>query len=567
MSNFSFSFYLNAYSDNNPSNAPSMNNFKWIRNINSLPVNNPTSVAFQLAPGEARTLFSGMRTLSQDNTTQYSIALKPFTSNTYVLSAVAGTLPNFRTPRVVGSDATTQVNVTTNGPVATFTSVSPTFASFAGQVPGMISPVVITAVNSGTVGNSVVLTGDGSSTISALISTWNTSNPSNTIALTTGNGAQIPNSTGVAASYTGTISGTATPVTITANSVGIGGNSVLLVGDGTSDIAALIAAWNTANPSNMITLSSGDGTQVPSAGTFAHYTGVPTGTTSSVTITANVAGTNGNSVLLVGDGTSDIDTLIANWNINNSSNTVSLTSGSGTQVPSALAVITLGSGTNPATAALSGGVASNTIALSGGSAPTAFNLISGGVQVGDYVRIGNDLNSSLNVFSQNNWGEFQIIALTATSFSINNGIAVTEGPITLGSDFANQISIYSALSVQIGDTLEITGGFSPVTQGSYSITDVAANFLEFYSTNVLPQESNILTEAIAIYSLAKKFIYLEADQECAITINGLAAGSIKPFIIGTSTCPGVFVRTDTIFSIALVNSSLTTANLFLATVE
>lgn len=404
MSNFSFSFYLNAYSDSNASNAPSRNNFKWMRNINGLPVSNPTSVAFELAPGESRTLFSGTRTLSQDGTTEYSISLKPFTSNTYILSWVGGTAPNFRTPRTVGSDATTEVNVALNGPVATFTSVPLTFASFNGQVAGMTTNILITAVTGGT-----------------------------------------------------------------------GGNSVVLTGDGTSSITTLIAAWNTANPSNTIALTYGDGTQIPSSGA--------------------------------------------------------------------------------------------TITLTGGSAPTQFNLISGGVQVGDYVRIGDEFNSSLNVFSQNNWGEFQIIALTATSFSINNGIAVAEGPITLGSDFANQIQIYSAQGVQIGDTLEITGGFSPVTQGSYSITDVAAEFLEFYSTNILPQESDILTDDIAVYSLAKRFIYLEADQLTALTINGVAAGSVKPFIIGTSVCPGVFVRTDTIFSISVLNNSLNTANLFLATVE
>ena len=568
MSNFSLSFYLNAYSDGNPSNAPSMNNFKWLRTLNSIPANNPTSVAFQLAPGESRTLFSGSRTLTQDGTTDYSIQLKPLTTNTYVLSSSSGTAPNFRTPRTVGANATTEVDVTINGPVATFTSVTPSYAQFCGLVPGMLSSVTITANVAGTNGNSVLLVGNGSSTITQLIAAWNTANPSNTVTLTTGNGAQIPDGTGTYASFNGTLTGTSSAVTITANTIGTSGNSVVLTGNGSSSISALIAAWNSANPLNTVTLTSGDGTQVPSAGTAASYTGTPIGPTPSIiTLTAHIPGLSGDSIILVGDGLSSVDTLVANWNISNPLNTVVLTSGIGTQVPNFGVLMALINGANPATADLSGGIAANILTLSGGSNGAPFNLISGGVVVGDYVRIGDELNSSLNVFSQANWGEYQIIAVTPTSFSVENLSGVAEGPITLGADFANQIQIYSAAGVQVGDTLVISGGFSLVTQGSYQITAVGAEFLEFYSTNVLPQQADVLTEDIAIYFMAKRFVYLESDQVCALTVNGSPSDTIQPFIILNCTQPGLFVRTSTVFSMAIVNNSATTANLFLATIE
>ncbi len=565
MSNFSCNFYLNAYSDNNPSNQPSMNNFRWNRNINSVPAQNPTSLAFQLAPGESRLLFSGMRTLAQDSTTQYSLSLQPLTSNTYVLSAVAGTLPNFRTPRTTGASATTQVNVTLNGPVATFTSIAGIAASFTGQIPGMILPVTITANTFGTIGNSVVLPGDGTSSINTLISVWNTANPSNTVTLTAGNGTQVPDA-GTYASFTGTILGTSTPVTITSNVLGTIGSTVFLVGDGTSSISTLIATWNTDNPSNTITLTSGDGTQIPAGGVKAHYTGIPAGLSTSITLTASNSGVNGNDITLIGDGTSSVDTLIANWNIMNPSNTMILSSGNGSQIPNILSVSILAGGVNPAMVNLTGGTYGD-IVLSGGASPTPFNLISGGVQVGDFVQIGNILNPSLNVFSPNNWGTFQILAVTATSFSIDNGIAVAEGPITLGSDFANQIAIYSALGVQIGDTLDITGGFSQVTQGAYSITGVGANFLTFYSTAILPQQSNIMTEAINVYFMAKKFLYLESDQNCGLTFNGTLNDTIQPFVYPAFTQPGIMAKTATVYSLTIVNNSTNTANLFLATIE
>jgi hypothetical protein len=316
MPNLNFLVFLNAYSDANSSNNPSLNNFKWDREIRGLPVNNPQSFPFTLAPGETKTLFNGSRALAQDGSTQYSIALKALTSNTYILSNSGGTAPNFRTPRVPGADATTQITVTLNGPIAIFTST-------------------------------------------------------------------------------------------------------------------------------------------------------------------------------------------------------------------------------------------------GG---TALSLISGGVVVGDYVRIG-------NLFNPANQGEFKILSLSATSFTVENELAAAEGPITLGSGFASQLQIYSALGVQVGDTLIISGGFSAVTQGSYKVTSVGAEFLEFYSTDVLPQEGPITTESIAIYSEAKQLVYMESDQNCSMNINGSAAGEIQPIVINNSVQPGVFMRTSVMYSMTVTNNSTDPANLFLASAE
>jgi hypothetical protein len=425
----------------------------------------------------------------------------------------------------------------------------------------MILPVTVTADNLGSAGNSVVLPGDGTSSINLLISNWNTANPSNTVSLTAGNGTQVPDA-GTHASYSGTILGTTTPVVITANVLGTNGSLVSLRGDGTSSINTLIANWNTANPSNQITLTSGDGTQIPAGGIFATYTGTPTGLTSAITLTALTSGVNGNNIQLTGDGTSSIDTLVANWNINNPSNTLVLNSGDGSQIPAVLAVALLAGGVNPAIIDLAGGTYGD-ITLSGGSVATQLSLISGGVVVGDYVNIGNDFNIL-------NQGPFQIIALTATSFSVVNAAGVIEGPVVLGADFATQLDIYSAAGVQIGDSLDITGGFSPVTQGSYIVTAVTNDYVQFSSTAILPTEGPITTEAIAFYFIAKSLIYIEADQNCGVTINGTLTNNIVPISPGCCTGsgkPGILMLSSTIHALTLTNNSLEVANLFLASVE
>jgi hypothetical protein len=81
---------------------------------------------------------------------------------------------------------------------------------------------------------------------------------------------------GAYAFFSGTISGTSTAVVITANNPGVVGNSVNLVFSGTNTITAAIATWNAANPSNPVTLTSGNGSQTP--------------TTQTVTLTGGVEG-------------------------------------------------------------------------------------------------------------------------------------------------------------------------------------------------------------------------------------------------------------------------------------
>jgi hypothetical protein len=88
----------------------------------------------------------------------------------------------------------------------------------------------------------------------------------------------------------------------------------------------------------------------------ASYTGIGDNETFSeeVTITANTAGTAGNSITLTFDGVDDVDTVLAAWNAANPSNQATLDSGDGAQVPD-----------DGDSLQLSGGVA----AIAGGSDP------------------------------------------------------------------------------------------------------------------------------------------------------------------------------------------------------
>lgn len=68
---------------------------------------------------------------------------------------------------------------------------------------------------------------------------------------------------GAYATYTGQVSGMTTDVTLTADTIGVVGNTISLVGDGVKTIAALISDWNSTYPANTVTVTAGDDTQIP----------------------------------------------------------------------------------------------------------------------------------------------------------------------------------------------------------------------------------------------------------------------------------------------------------------
>lgn len=138
--------FLNAYNDSHSSNVPSHNNFRWTRDINGLSVGNPVSISAQLAANETRTIFSGT-------------AVK----------------------KILYVEADQNCTLLITG-----------YASFTGTLSGTATPVTIKASVAGTAGNSIALVFNGSNTIAAAISTWNTANPSNTATLVSGVGTQIP---------------------------------------------------------------------------------------------------------------------------------------------------------------------------------------------------------------------------------------------------------------------------------------------------------------------------------------------------------------------------------------
>lgn len=312
--------FLQAYEDAscyNSRTSPQRNNFKWTREINDESISNALSETFQIPAGVTQSLFSGSRTLTQDGTTQYSIALVPFNTSLYQLTNSGGTAAGFRILRTIGTDSTSQVTTSINGPILTYTFTGGTLPSLSSVVPG------------------------------------------------------------------------------------------------------------------------------------------------------------------------------------------------------------------------------------------------------DNVLIGSDFNP----LNQGTTGIWQIISTTSNSFSVVNPNGYVEGPITLGSGFANQLRIFSGSGVQIGDTLVISSGFSPVSLNAYTITLVTDYYVQFSYAGSLPAEGPITTE-VAVYSMAKSMIYMEADQNVELFINGADSGPIiNPPVSNGKALPGLFLLNSTVWSLSISNNSINNANVTLLSTE
>ena len=194
---------------------------------------------------------------------------------------------------------------------------------------------------------------------------------------------------------------------------------------------------------------------------------------------------------------------------------------------------------------------------------TIWDLFSGGVQVGDEVRVGSGFNAA-------NQGKYKILSFSIDSFTVENEIGQAEGPVVLGAGFADVVNIFSADGVQVGQKVDIVAGFSSVSFGTYEIVDVNPDYIEFFSSESLPSETAVSNnpDAILIYNNAKQFLYIESDKKLDIKINGsTVTNEIIPMTAGTTKKPGIFMSSASIKNAEIVNKDQSTATVFYVTAE
>lgn len=185
-----------------------------------------------------------------------------------------------------------------------------------------------------------------------------------------------------------------------------------------------------------------------------------------------------------------------------------------------------------------------------------------GAVVGDTVFIP-DLttgDASASPFNLLNTGFWTVLAVATRKLTCvrpqgTTFQGVSEGPITpaAGAEF----QVFSAGPVQTGDALEISAGFSAVSQKTYQITAATATWIEFVSGQSLPLEAAIIPTAagINIYNDAQDFLYIETDQEASIRINGAAGDLVRasPQRVNDLDSRSMFMLTGTTWRLDIVN--------------
>lgn len=215
----------------------------------------------------------------------------------------------------------------------------------------------------------------------------------------------------------------------------------------------------------------------------------------------------------------------------------------------------------------------NTVAL---SVPSLASSDFAAVQVGDQLFVPHtstgDSSNVLNILNAGFWtvlakSDNQNLIITRdTSMGSFTGVSETA---TLTSN--SQIRAFGSSGVQIGDSVAITSGFQTAAQKTFIVTAVSDSFIEFISSVALANQTSITPTAsgMIFYTETKRFVYIEADQECTVRLNGDSSNvcRVSPAVPGDPYAPGIFFKTGAVFSLTVVNSSSSTLNLLVITAE
>ncbi|HUM42286.1 MAG TPA: hypothetical protein PKI14_04990 [Fervidobacterium sp.] len=197
---------------------------------------------------------------------------------------------------------------------------------------------------------------------------------------------------------------------------------------------------------------------------------------------------------------------------------------------------------------------------------TALNTAN--IVIGDILRLGNSVSLS-------NQGSFEVLSKTATSITVKNLNAAAES-VAIQNE-ADMIFYSSgggsSNQVQKLDKLIISGGFSSSSFGTYEIVDVTSRFIVIKAS---PERGLAIESAISptasgfiVYSEAKKFILISAQQKISVKINQETGDNhiVEPVEVGNPERSGIYLKEGSSYSLTIKNLSLSTAEVLIATAE
>ena len=199
-----------------------------------------------------------------------------------------------------------------------------------------------------------------------------------------------------------------------------------------------------------------------------------------------------------------------------------------------------------------------------------------GVVAGDCVYIphtslGYPVSSPFNALNAGFWVVYGVDPNGIMTLRRPTGVdfsGVGEVIPTIGLD---KVKIFGTAGVQVGDSLDVTGGFAVSTRKTYEIVGVGSDWVEVTSAQPLLLENSVRvgTGSLSFYTSAKRFLRIETDQECLLRLNGDSGSSVRlsPVEAGNAELPGWFEKFGPTFSLTIVNQSVSVANVLVLSAE
>lgn len=183
-----------------------------------------------------------------------------------------------------------------------------------------------------------------------------------------------------------------------------------------------------------------------------------------------------------------------------------------------------------------------------------------------------DTASPFNTLNEGAWVVMAIVVAGSVIQVARRADATFEGVSeTIAVTDDTQVIAYSPSGVAIGDSLDISAGFSPSVRKTFQVVAVTPTWVEVVSTVGLPLEVAKTPGAagFVFYTAAKRFSRLETSQEVAIRINGMTDDKLRcaPLDIADTSGPGEFKLHGPIWSLVVVNRSSQTATVTLFSAE
>lgn len=215
-----------------------------------------------------------------------------------------------------------------------------------------------------------------------------------------------------------------------------------------------------------------------------------------------------------------------------------------------------------------------TVAINNNATATFSGVTFTAAQAGDILYVPGAItgDSFVSPFNQKNQGYWQVLAVPTSTTVVckrayNQSFQGVNETVTVPT---GGLIVFSNAGVQIGNRMEISGAFSSVDFGVYTVSQVTDTWVEVASASPLPLETASPTSSqMTFFSAVKSFIMLQVDQNCVVQLNGDASSvnRVTPVYTNNGNV-GIFTKLGFTYSMTIVNSSVTDSlNLIVFTAE